>query len=363
MFTKAPLLFVLTTALAPFALAQDTVRLRSGATETGKVESEDFDALKLKVKKEKEKNEQTISIPWDNVADINYSGAADYTKALVLLNTGQSTAAIPLLKGVLASAGLRKEMRPAVAFQLGSAQMRNGAFADASATFLDLLKTGAKTRYLIPATRSLVEIALTTNDPNAGTTSVDTAIAAAKEAGVPVTNLVAFDYFRGLLNEAKNDLVNARVSFQAASRGEGPAATIADMAKLGIARVEMASGKVEEARNAYRGLVDKGRGNEVLAGAWNGLAKIALADAVKAKNAEKINDALFMYLRGVVQFAPAPGEGTGEYERALAGAAEAFKSLSDIENDENLKKENANRSRARLDQLKKEFPYSVHLPK
>jgi len=362
MFTKAPLLFVLTAGLATFASAQDQVRLRNNTTEAGKVESEDFDALKLKVKKDN-KPEQTISIQWDNVADILWGGAPEYTKALGEVNTGQAAAAITRLKALLLAANLRKEMRPAVAFQLGSAQMRAGQFADASATFLELLKTGAKSRYLIPATRALVEIALTTNDPNAGTSAVETAVGSAKEAGVPVTNMVAFDYFRGLLNEAKNDLVNARVSFQAASRGDGAAAAIADMAKLGVARIEAASGKLEEARNAYRGLVDKGRGNEALAGAWNGLAKIALADGVKAKNAEKINDALLMYLRGVVVFAPAPGEGTGEYERALAGAAEAFKSLADLETDENLKKEHAARSRARLEQLKKEFPFSVHLPK
>src|SRR5262245_36731660 len=97
------------------------------------------------------------------------------------------------------------------------------------------------------------------------------------------------------------------------------------MAKLGLARCEHAEGRADQAKDAYRALIElPDVGNEVMAGAWNGLGDILFQDASKAKNAEKVTEALFMYLRGVVEFGPAPGEGTGEYERALASSSKAF---------------------------------------
>jgi len=178
-----------------------------------------------------------------------------------------------------------------------------------------------------------------------------------------VTHLVAFDYYRGQVNEAKKDLVNARVSYQAASRVDAVMPGIAGMAKVGMARVDDANGQPEAAVSAYRAIIDQSQANEVLAGAWNGLAKVALRDGVKSKSGDKLMDALFMFLRGVVEFAPSPGEGTGEYERALAGAAEVFRQLAELETDDATKKQYTQRSKQRLDQLRKEFPNSVHLPK
>lgn len=361
MFTKITLPLALCCGLSSLAIAQDTVMLRNGSKETGKIEAEDFDALKMKVKVGNA--EQSKTFGWADVQDVTYGGVPELAKAMTEIGQGNAAAAITRLKALLNGSALRKELRPATTFHLGSAQLRAGATADAAATFNDLIKNYAKSRFLIPATRSLVELSLRSGDFAAGTAAVDAATAAAKEAGVAVTQAVAFDYFRGLLAEAKNDHVAARVSYQAATRGDGASATTADMAKLGVARVDATAGKTEEARSAYRALVENGRGNEVLAGAWNGLAKLALAEGVKAKNVEKVTDALFMYLRGFVQYGPAPGEGSGEYERALAGASEAYKALADLETDATLKGQHEARSRARLEQLRKEYPNSLFLPK
>ena len=127
----------------------------------------------------------------------------------------------------------------------------------------------------------------------------------------------------------------------------------------GFAFVDMTS---TEAQAAYRALIDlENVGNEVRAGAWNGLGDILSQDKANAKNAEKLTEALFMYLRGVVEFGPAPGEGTGEYERALASSSRVFQQLSDLETDDARKKQNAQRSKQRLEQLRKEFPNSIYL--
>ncbi len=349
-------------SLAPALLAQaDTVILRNGTVETGRIESEDYDVLRFKIKKGKDDLPAT-SLQWADIAEIKY-GVVEFQQAIAQLNSGNRGAALPRLQALLAQTSLRKELKPAVAFQFGCGQLRSGQLPEAAATLLELVKSSPKSRYVIPATRALVEVYLATADLTGGTTAIDAATAAAKEAGANPNQLLAFDYFRGLLHEAKKDFVNAKVCFQTASRAEQGAAAIGELATLALARVNDADGKAEDARTAYRGIIDRARGNEVLAGAWSGLAKRALLDGVTARNAEKVTDALFMYLRGVVAYAPAPGEGTTEYERALAGAAEAFKHLADLETDETLKKQHANRSRQRLDQLRKEFPHSAHLPK
>jgi len=62
----------------------------------------------------------------------------------------------------------------------------------------------------------------------------------------------------------------------------------------------------------------------------------------------------------VVLYAPAAGEGTSEYERALAGSVATFKALADGETDATKKKVYADRARERQNQLSKEFPNSPH---
>ena len=123
------------------------------------------------------------------------------------------------------------------------------------------------------------------------------------------------------------------------------------------------AGQVDQAKKDFDSLINEGTTNEVLAGAWNGKAELMLADGIKGKNMERLLDASLMFLRGVVEFAPAAGQNSTEYERAMAGAAEAFKQMAEVESDANLKKQHAARSRARLEQLKKEYPHSAFLPK
>jgi tetratricopeptide (TPR) repeat protein len=357
MSTKLPALLVLLAGTAPVVLAQETVHLRNGNSEAGRIEAEDYDVLRFKVKKGKD--EQAVTFPWAEVADVTYTG--ELQKAINQLNNGNRTQAIQQLTQALAGSTLRKELRPAAAFSLGIAQLREGQFPAAATTLQDLLKTAPKSRYLFPAARALADIYLATGEFDNGNAAIDAASNAAKDAGVSANHLMAFDYYRGLLNEAKKDMVKAKLSFQTASRVELP--LIAELGKLGLARVADAAGQTDEARKAFTALTEQGRSNETLAGAWNGLAKLALADGVSKKKAEIVTDGLYMYLRGVVCYAPLPGDGTSEYERALAGSAEAFRQLAEFDTDDAQKKQNIGRAKQRLDLLRKEFPHSIFLPK
>lgn len=346
------------------AQAQDTVKLRNGTTETGRIEAENYDALQFKAKKGKDgKEEKMLKLPWSEVAGVEYSGAVEFNQAVNQLNSGNLAQAMPKLQSLVSGNTLRKELKPAAMFQLASALQRSGKFAEASAMMLELVKGNPKSRFLVPAIRAIVDCQLAAGDIAGGMTAVDAAIQAATEGGVENSYVLSFDLFRGLLLEAKKEAVTAKVKFQSAAGVSNGPTNLTNLAKLGLARCEQAEGKLDPARTAFRGLIDQQLGNEVMGGAWNSLADMSLADGVKAKKAEMITDALFMYLRSVVEFAPIQGESTGEYERGLAGAAQAFAKLAEVETDDTLKKGYVQKSKARLDQLKKEFPNSIYLPK
>jgi len=70
------------------------------------------------------------------------------------------------------------------------------------------------------------------------------------------------------------------------------------------------------------------RGLQV-SGAWNGLADLTFAEGSKDKNADVIMNALFMYLRGVVEYGPAPGEPTGETANIPFNSADPLEDFSD----------------------------------
>jgi hypothetical protein len=134
---------------------------------------------------------------------------------------------------------------------------------------------------------------------------------------------------------------------------------------LGQARCAVALNRKSEAEAMYRKLVGEDAPNLILAGAWNGLADLLKEEARKGKDGkgdqEKVLDALYAYLRGVVQYAPVPGESTDEYERALAGSRDCFKFMSDLETKQELKKLYKDRSVERGEVLKKEYPNSPYV--
>jgi outer membrane protein assembly factor BamD (BamD/ComL family) len=341
-------------------IAQDKVKLRSGTVEEGRIEAEEYDALVIKAKKGKE--DKVVRHKWDDVADVTYGGAVEYHQAVNQLTSGNYAAAVSKLEALAASASFRKELKPLVMLQLAQTQQRMGKFAEAATALQKLVQENPKSRYIVSAAAAIVDCYVALGDPATGTTAIDAVAKSATDAGVDQLYLAVFDYFRGRLKEAQKDLVAAKVKYQAAAGARGAPASWTAMAKLGLARCEHAEGRADEAKKAYMALIDlENVGNEVRAGAWNGLADIHFQDAAKAKNAEKLTEALLMYLRGVVEFAPAPGEGTGEYERSLASASRVFQQLSDLETDDARKKQQAQRSKQRIEQLRKEFPNSIYL--
>jgi tetratricopeptide (TPR) repeat protein len=351
-----PLLLTLGVTATAFA-QQDIVRLRNGNTDTGTIESEDYQVLSIKSTKDKKTNR----IAWDDIAEVTYGNSNDYTAAVKMVNGGNLSGGAAKLNQLAAGDKLRKDLKPHALFYAAAATQRSGNLKEAATGYIELVKAFPKNPHLRQAAKGLVDCRIASGDAASGTGELEAMVAAAKGAGVDDQFLGTFEVFHGRLLEAQKKMVEAKVKFDQVAAMRGIAASLTAEAKLGVARCSQAEGQSPKALEIYKAMIDQDLGNEVMAGAWNGMGEITRDEAAKAKNAEKMLDALYMYLRGVVQYAPAPGEGTGEYERALAGSSATFKALSDLEPDAAKKKVWSDRSRERLNQLKKEFPNSPHL--
>jgi tetratricopeptide (TPR) repeat protein len=347
--------FLLPTA----ANAQDSVQLKDGRTEPGRVETEDYREVTLK--SSKDKTGKVLRFNRDDIVAVNYGGVPDYTAAMTLVNSGSFGPASQKLTALLASASLRKELKPNVMFQLASAHKGNRKWQEAITAMLDLVKAFPKTPHLRAAAQTIVDCRIALGDPAAGIADVDTLVKTAKEGGVEEGYLAAFEIFPARLLEAQKKIPEAKIKYDSAAAARSASPALIAEAKLGSARCEQADGHPDKAKEHYQALVDQDVGNFVLAGAWNGLADLMRDEATKSKDAEKLLNALFMYLRGVVEFGPAPGESTGEYERAIAGSAAVFRLLAEQDKDDARKKLYLERANQRLGQLKKEFPDSPYL--
>jgi hypothetical protein len=101
-----------------------------------------------------------------------------------------------------------------------------------------------------------------------------------------------------------------------------------------------------------------------MAGAWNGLGDLMLDEGRKGAGGkpdpDKITDALYCYLRGVVQYIPLPGESSAEYERAMFYSAKCFDYLGQLAAPA-AKAAYVQNMNTRMDQLRKLYPNSEYL--
>jgi len=350
-----PLLLLALGATLTAQTQPDIVKLRNGNQDSGTIESESYKELAIK----SVKDHKTNRYPTEDVAEVSYGGSPEYTAAYKQV-AGGNLAGAQRLAQLAGSDKLRKEIKPHALFYAAAAQQRAGNQKDALALYLELAKQFPSSSHLRQVAKAIVDCRIAGGEAAAGSSDLDALMKAAREAGVDDLFLSTLEVYNGRLLETQKKMVEAKVKYEqvAAVRNISPKLTAE--AKLGVARCSQAEGQTQKAAEIYNQLKDQDVGNEVLAGAWNGLADIARDEAMKAKSAEKLLDTLFMYLRGVVEFAPAAGEGTTEYERSLAGSVTVFKALADGEADAAKKKIWTDRARERQNQLNKEFPNSPH---
>jgi len=343
-------------ALPSLAQDTDTLYLAGGTSETGKVLESGFAGLSFQPEKGAKK-----VVPWETVLRVDYFDAPeDLQVGLAALNAGNADVARQPLEAALGTEGLRPPVVQEALFALSYAEQRSGQSAEAAAGYAKLLADFPKGRYLRMAGENLLALKLAANDAGGAQGAVTKLAEGAK-------GLEGVEAVIGLLDarllEGQDKAAEAGQRYAAVEALAGAAPVLVQEAKLGRARMLAKGDKAAEAEPIFRELTTAGVSSRVLSGAWNGLGELQQKDGRAKKNSERILDALYAYLRTVVQYKPLPGESTEEYERALAGAETCFRYLSELEQNPEKKRQLRDRERERHDQLQQEFPNSVFLKK
>lgn len=349
--TKSTILAALALCAVPGSAhaQQDKIVAKDGKERTVKIQSEDYDGLKLSVEG------GTTTMPWKDVDSIRYGNAAKYQEAVDSFNSASPSQTLPLFEALAADDKLRPVLRHGVLFHLGLTYRRLGNDDKAVATLEQVLKDFPKSRYLLQIGANLLSLYTAKGDAGGAMKALDPTLKGASGA--------QFDFLRGRLLEEQKKFPDAERTFQSVVGAAGGDTDLQLAAKLAIARCAQRAERVKDAEDKYREIVKLDAPNDVMAGAWNGLGELALARGTKARDAEELRYALFAFLRGVVLYVPERGGTTDEHERALAGSADAFKAVGELENDATKKKQFLARAQQRRDQLATDFPRSRYLKK
>ncbi len=325
----------------------DALTLTNEEVLVGKVAAEEFSGLKF------ESGGKTQAYTWDKVEGIEYGDAPDLAAAISAISAGRLEDARAQLEGLESFEKLRPVVRQEVLFHLGWIHQRTGQVDLAVAKYQELLDAFPNGRYLRLAADNLAACLIAKSDAAGALAALDKLA----KAGGDVQQ--EMELAKAQVLEATESFDEAKKIFE--SLQSAARAPVAQEARLGVARQMIRDGKKSEAETLLRQVVDQSAPPLVQVGAWNGLGQAFSEEGKAKRDSEKILDGLYSYLRGVVQFKPKPGEPTGEYERALAGAARCFRYISELEQNAERKKLFANRAQQHLQRLKNEYPQSVHL--
>lgn len=350
--------------LVAFATAQDnkdSIQLKSGATESGKIKSEDFEGVVLDGKTDK-------TIAWKDIQvdGISYAGAAQYQSAKEQFAGGKLDEALKAFEELKNEKNVRPVLKQHALYYIPFILQRQGKFDQALVGYKELLTAFPKSRYLLDVGDNYVSLFIAKKDSAGGAKAVDALANDALTAGVDGSISAAMNVQKGRLLEDQNKYPEAQAAYTVAERAPGVSPIVIAKAILGQGRCAIALGDKQKAEGLFRKVANSDGPSVVLAGAWNGLGDLLLeegrgAGAGKKADPDKILDALYCYLRGVVQYSPLPGDPTNEYERSLAFSAQCFEYLSQLDPKPESKASNKARAEARKDQLRREFPNSTYL--
>lgn len=361
-FLSPTFAFAATLALFAFgassgvALAQekDTINFKDGKSDTGLVKSEEYSGITFNPAKGAAR-----TVEWKDVAPngITYGGSVEYQSAKDAFDANKLQDAAKGFEELLGDAKLRAVLKQNAEYFVATIRMRGGEYDKAIEMYKKLAADFPKSRWLMEIGEGLVACHVAKKDVAGAGKALDELSAAATSAGVEAGFNSAVNVLKGKVFEEQQKFPEAQAAYGVAEKATGVPVQIAQQARLGMARCLVALNKKPDAEAAFRKLVAEDAPNAVLAGAWNGLGDLTVESARAAQNdPDKLLDAVYCYLRGVVQYAPVPGESIVEYKRALKGAADVFRYISQVEKNADRKKMYAERARERDEQFKKEFP-------
>ncbi len=333
----------------------DTVKLKNGDVELGTVLEEVQGGVVLKPEKGAKK-----TIPWDTVQSVEYPDApVEMGNGITALGLGQYEDAVERFAMVIdAEEKPRSMIQQQALFYSAYGQQRAGLTDEAIAGYQKLLAAFPHGRFLRSAADNLTMLLARKGDAAGAQKALEgVATGAADLPGFAAEVAI----LRGRLLLAEGKTADARARFEEAEKTADASEGVRQEARLCLADTLLAEKKAAEAEAIFTALKNGAGPPQVQSGAWNGLGELLAEDGRAKRDSDRILEGLYAYLRTVVQYKPLLGESTAEYERALAGAATCFKYISELEQNNDRKKLNAQRSREKLDQLQKEFPNSTYL--
>ena len=342
--------------LAGSARAQekDTIQFKDGKSETGFIKSEEYGGITFNPAKGAAR-----TIEWKDVAPngITYVGSAEFQSAKDAFDAGKFAEALPKFQEILGDAKLRAVLKQNAEYFVATIHQRGGEYDPAIEAYKKLVADFPKSRWLMEVGEGLVSCYMAKKDPAAAAKSLDELSTAATAAGVEASFNSVVNVLKGRLNEEQGKFAEAQAAYGVVAKANGVPVSISQKARLGEARCMVALNKKADAKTVFQALTKEDAPNAVLAGAWNGIADLTVEEARASQNdPEKLLDALLCYMRGVVQYAPLPGEPYTEYKRSLRGSATVFKFISEVEKNKERSALYKQRAAEREEQFKKEFP-------
>jgi tetratricopeptide (TPR) repeat protein len=338
---------------------KDTVQLKSGNTESGKIKSEEFSGLVIDNKGDK-------TIAWKDIVQpngVHYANAAAYEAAKDQFDGGKYDEALKTFEELKGEKALRPVLKQQVLYYLAFILQRQGKLDEALAGYKELLTAFPKSRYLYEVGENYVAIYQAKRDPGGAGKALDQLSTDSMTAGVDPGFGSAVSVLKGRLLEDQKKYAEAQAAYRVAEKATGVTSSVVQQAILGQARCAVALNDKPKAEGLFRKLTTSDAASPVMAGAWNGLGDLLLEDARKTAkpDTDKITDALYCYLRGVVQYVPLPGESSLEYERAQFYSAKCFDFLGQLTTNKDAKQSYLAAKQLRIEQLRKQFPNSIFL--
>ncbi len=338
---------------------KDTLTLKSGATESGRIKSEDYGGLVLESKGDK-------TIAWADIVpgSIHYTNASGYDSAKDAFDAGKLEDALKGFEELTAEK--RAVIKQHALYYSAFIQQRMGKVDEALAGYKELLTAFPKSRYLYDVGENIVAAYQAKKDSASATKALDQLSTDALTAGADPGFSSAINVLKGRVLEDQKKYAEAQAAYVVAEKATGVSPAVVQQAILGQARCAVALNDKPKAEGLFRKVTTTESSAPILAGAWNGLGDLLLEEGRKGAGGkadpDKITDALYCYLRGVVLYVPLPGESSAEYERAIFFSAKCFDYLGQLA-PATAKAAYTTNMNQRMDQLRKLYPNSIYLQK
>lgn len=343
-------------ALCGSAWAQDVVKLKDGKEEQGRVKSAEYDGVAVEAKG------QSKTIEWAQVASITFKDPpAEYESGREAFEGARYDDAIAAYEKLRSDAKLRAPIRQDGFYYVAASQLAKGSWDEAITALDALRKEYPKSRYLMEVGEGYLTAYSAKKDYAGAQKALDSLANDSVTAGVPAGFNATISFLKGRLLEDQNKITEAAAAYGVAEKAAGVSLIVQQQSRLGQGRCLLAQKKYSDAEALFRKLTSEDAPNLVLAGAWNGIADTWVEDAKNksdAEQAEKLLDAAYAYMRGVVQYGPGPGETVREYKRSLMGSVKAFQALAQVEKNKERQELYRRRAAERKAALDAEFPGS-----